>query len=163
MPTTAVRRATPAEWPAYRALRLAALADAPDAFGSTLAEATRNTQADWRSRLEKAACFIASAGGRDAGLAACLVGDGRAQLVSMWVHPGHRGAGLADLLVGAVVQWARTAGYDELELWVAAGNERARRLYARHGFASTGEEQPVRDDAPERLEHRMVLPLRRPG
>ena len=163
MRAAAVRRATPPEWRAYRHLRLAALADAPDAFGSTLADAIRNTEADWRRRLEDAACFIAGVDGRDAGLAAGIVDGGRAELVSMWIDPRHRGAGLADLLVDAVVGWARAAGFDELRLWVADGNERARRLYLRHGFALTADAQPVRDDTPDRLEHGMVLRLRPAG
>ena len=44
-------RLTPAAWREYRAIRLAALAEAPDAFGSTLAEARRLRAADWHARL----------------------------------------------------------------------------------------------------------------
>jgi hypothetical protein len=41
-------RLTPAEWWEYRALRLAALAEATYAFGSTLTEDRRLRVLDWR-------------------------------------------------------------------------------------------------------------------
>ena len=39
------------DWPAYRAIRLAALVDSPDAFVATHAEETALGEADWRARM----------------------------------------------------------------------------------------------------------------
>jgi plasmid stabilization system protein ParE len=43
------------EWSAYRALRLRALEDAPDAFGSTLAAESTRPAEEWAARLARAA------------------------------------------------------------------------------------------------------------
>ena len=57
-----IRRAKPADWQRVRAIRLRALSDAPDAFGTTLAEDEARPMSTWRERLENddAATFLAS-------------------------------------------------------------------------------------------------------
>jgi ribosomal protein S18 acetylase RimI-like enzyme len=130
-----------------REIRLAALADAPDAFAATLAGEAGQPEAEWRARIGALPWFLGFQDGQPAGLAAALPprpepGQGRAwHLVSMWVSPGARGGGLADLLVGAVTEHARRAGADRVTLWVAVGNERARAFYRRMGFTPTGRRQ----------------------
>jgi GNAT superfamily N-acetyltransferase len=154
-------RLHPADWTAYRELRLAALADTPSAFGSTLARERSLTPGDWRERLRRRSTFAARARHGHVGLAAGIEGDepGHAELVGMWVHPHWRGRGVGDLLVDAVVEWAAARGHDALTLWVSVGNDRAEALYARHGFARTGTTQPIREEDPTRLELEMVRPL----
>jgi len=48
-----IRNFTPDAWPAYRALRLRALEDAPDAFGSTLADESVRPPEEWAARLAR--------------------------------------------------------------------------------------------------------------
>lgn len=85
--------------------------------------------------------FMVELDGRPVGIAAG--GDssyrGAAALTSLWVDPAARGKGAGDLLVTTVVEWARRAGYEQVVLWVAEGNDHAERLYERNGFARTGE------------------------
>ncbi|WP_369360561.1 GNAT family N-acetyltransferase [Streptomyces sp. cg2] len=156
MTTISVRRLASDDWPLYRTLRLAALADAPEAFGSTLEQEQAFTEEAWRERLARRNQFVAEDGDRARGLIG-IVPDapGTAQLVSMWVHPAARGRGAADLLVRAVLQWASDHGIPQVELWVTEGNGHAERLYARHDFQRDGRVQPVREGEPG-LEFAMV-------
>jgi len=51
----------PNQWEAYKAVRLRALADTPNAFGSSLEKEIEYSEDDWRSRLQRTDCrtFIA--------------------------------------------------------------------------------------------------------
>ena len=161
MAEVGLRRLTTADWRVYRELRLAALADAPYAFGSTLEEEQTLTEADWRKRLGTREQFVAYLDGAPAGTVAGVRSDdsSRAELVSMWVRPQARGQGVGSVLVNAVLDWASRAGYSEVRLWVSEGNGAAERLYARHEFVRTGQTQPIRADDPTRLEFAMARRL----
>jgi len=139
-----IRRWSADDWAACRDLRLAALADAPLAFASTLQREQEFTEAQWRAGLGRRAQFAAYLAERPVGGAAGVRWDdpATADLVAMWVRPQARGKGVADLLVRAVVDWADGQGHAKVRLWVSEGNEPAVRLYLRHGFARTGEVQP---------------------
>jgi hypothetical protein len=89
-----VRRLVGDDWPVLRDLRLAALLDAPTAFGSTHAREAAFGEADWRRRIGGAAVFLGRHGGVPAGLSGGYVdGDGEAHLVMMWVRAPARGSG----------------------------------------------------------------------
>ncbi|GAA0647310.1 hypothetical protein GCM10009535_26360 [Streptomyces thermocarboxydovorans] len=49
------------------------------------------------------------------------------------------GLGIGDRLVGAVVEFARGAGYRELTLWTNDVPAAARRIHQRHGFTLVDE------------------------
>lgn len=59
---------------------------------------------------------------------------GRWRLATMGALPAARGTGAAPALLDDFVARARALGMPEVELEVFAQNERARRLYRRHGF-----------------------------
>lgn len=152
-----LRRLAPSDWAAFRSIRLAALRDAPEAFGSTAADARKLEEQEWRRRLEQRAVFLAEAANQRVGLVAGIGGDqpGEAELISMWVAPAWRGQGVADRLVEAVLTWAAGEGFRSVRLWVAKGNGRAERLYARHGFEATGRVQPMGGERVDLLEFEM--------
>ncbi|MBK8334594.1 MAG: GNAT family N-acetyltransferase [Acidimicrobiaceae bacterium] len=52
----------------------------------------------------------------------------------MYVVPGHRRQGAAELLVRAFIAWATGKGCVEAHVDSYALNEPAQRLYERHGF-----------------------------
>ncbi len=60
---------------------------------------------------------------------------GRWRLATMGARPAARGSGAAPALLQDFVARARAAGVPTVELEVFAANERAVRLYQRHGFA----------------------------
>jgi GNAT superfamily N-acetyltransferase len=152
-----IRRLAAADWAAFREIRLVALSDAPEAFGSTAADAEKLDEEEWRRRLEQRAVFLAEVLTQPVGLAAGIGGDrpGEAELISMWVAPARRGHGVGDCLVEAVLAWAVAEGFTSVGLWVAQGNTRAERLYARHGFAATGRVQPMGGERVDLLEFEM--------
>jgi GNAT superfamily N-acetyltransferase len=159
--TAPVRRLEEADWAALRAARLAALAEAPYAFSSTLAREQDFGEAVWRDRTRTGAVFAAWSGPAIVGLATGRSADDGPgwDLVGMWVSPDWRGTGVADRLVGAVCQQARQAGAGRISLWVTEVNQRARALYARLGFAPTGARQRVRPDEPDHWELELARDL----
>jgi GNAT superfamily N-acetyltransferase len=141
-----VRRAGPDDWPSARAVRLAALADAPAAFGSTHGREVRFEEAEWRNRIANSAWFLAWLDGDPVGLVVGIADEAapaERHVVSMWVRTDVRGTDAAPALVCAVREWARTQGADCLTLWVADGNDRARRFYQGIGFRTTCQRQPL--------------------
>lgn len=158
-----VRAVSPGEWDVLRGVRLEALADSPSAFGSTLAAEQRFTEERWRERATGSAgarLFLAWAGDEAVGIAGCVdEGDGTAQLVSVWVRPGHRGRGVARALTTAALAFASSLGLGIIRLWVTEGTSSARRLYEGLGFTPTGREQPLPSD-PALREHELALTLR---
>ena len=133
------------DWPLWRTLRLAALADAPYAFGSTLAEwqGDGDREDRWRARLSIVGSHnvVATVDGEAVGMASGVPGgeDGDVELISMWVSPAGRGRGVGDALIADVERWARSKGATLLRLAVSDGNEAAATLYVRNGFVLTGE------------------------
>jgi ribosomal protein S18 acetylase RimI-like enzyme len=160
-----VRALTPAGWQIWRELRLAALAGAPAAFRSRLADWQGADEERWRDRLAipGSVNLVALLEGKPAGMASGVPGeDGIPELISMWVSPAGRGKGIGDRLVQAVAQWARLQGAAVLRLAVAEDNEQAATLYRRNGFTDTGElTGPLPDGI--RMEKVMVKQFRPPA
>lgn len=144
-----------------REVRLRALADAPDAFAASHEQEEAYDDAEWLRRVTTNAWFLVRADGETVGLACGIPephDDAGRHLVGMWVEPAFRGRGLSDLLVAAVMAWARRERAETLALWVVDGNDRALGLYERLGFEATGERQPL-PGRPEVMEFRMRLIL----
>ena len=150
-----VRRVVRDEWAELRGVRLRALTDAPYAFASTHAREAAFDETEWRRRIDSGPWWLARADGVPVGLVAGYGAEGDVRhLVAMWVDPAHRGSGAAAQLVQAVCRWAAEDGGRVVSLWVADGNDRARRFYERLGFTGTGQRQPL-PSAPEVGEERL--------
>ncbi|MGW6198481.1 GNAT family N-acetyltransferase [Kribbella sp. NPDC055110] len=131
----------PDDWKAWRELRLAALEEAPFAFGSQLADWIDAPEERWRERLSVPGAYqvIASIDGTPAGMAGGFPGEDAAELVSMWVAPAGRGKGVGNALMTAVEDWARSIGARAVKLSVVPGNDPAHNLYLRHGYVDIDE------------------------
>lgn len=142
----------------YRAFRLRALADAPEAFGDSYALAIARPESFWQERVANTAAgidtilMVASDAETDAwlGMTGCVIqtpeenqGDGEALVVSVWVAPEARRRRVARRLLDAIIEWARTRDVRTLRLWVTETNQRARNLYTGAGFTPTGTTQPL--------------------
>jgi GNAT superfamily N-acetyltransferase len=150
-----VRRVVPDEWQTSREIRLAALADAPYAFITTLAEARAHPEQLWRDRIADNPHFLAFLDDEPVGSTVVIPTDVGRHVVGVWVAPAARGQGVIDALIGAAVTWSREQGDSELGLWVVEGNERAERAYSRCGFRRTGGTQPV-PGRPDEIELEMT-------
>jgi GNAT superfamily N-acetyltransferase len=77
---------------------------------------------------------VAVVGGEVAGFT-MVVGD---EVEQVYVAAGHRGTGVADLLIEDAERQIRVAGHPTAWLAVVPGNARARRFYERRGWADAG-------------------------
>jgi GNAT superfamily N-acetyltransferase len=158
-----VREAIADDWPALRDIRLAALRDAPEAFGSTYEQQATFAEADWLRRIASGGTFLAYLPEVRASQPAGLAGGyperpGQVELVSMYVRPPARGRGVGEALVASVIEWARARDAASVHLWVTEANRPARLLYERCGFTLTGEHQPL-PSYPDLSEIGMTFPL----
>lgn len=160
-----IRRFRPDEWPMYREVRLQALADSPDAFGSTLEREQSYADATWAERLQAAAhskrdlALLAEQEGHAVGLAWLRIDadDTAATLYQMWVAPGWRRRGTGRRLLETALAWAQVGGLAQITLRVACGNTAAQRLYRRAGFQAAGRPEPLRPGAALSQCMRLVL------
>lgn len=154
------------EWQDYRAVRLEALRESPEAFAATVDEEEAFDEASWRERMKRSARLIAEQDGQAVGVvsvgtAATDDGAHAGELFGLWVKPELRGTGVATKLVtsGAVV--ARRRGESHLYYWVGTDNGPAVAFASGMGFRPTDERRPMgvasEDDGDEEIA--MVLPL----
>ncbi|MDR2334184.1 MAG: GNAT family N-acetyltransferase [Burkholderiaceae bacterium] len=150
-----IRPIAPHEWPAYRDIRLQALRDSPDAFGSTWEAEATGTDEHWSTRIASAAAgntdraLFAVNGDDVCGLVWCKLPaaePGIADIYQMWVHPSARGQGVGSALLGEALAWARSRGSRRVRLGVTADTASpAMHLYRSHGFRPVGQVEPLRE------------------
>lgn len=162
-----VRAVQAGEADRLREIRLRALLDTPDAFGSTYDREIQFPASTWEERAARSgrgdedATLVADNGGGWIGMAmGHLESDdpGRAGLYGLWVEPAERKSGVGLALTDAVADWARSRGAEWLLLLVIESNAGAIGLYHRAGFTETGRIVPLPRD-PTVVEIEMVRPL----
>ncbi|HEX4036208.1 MAG TPA: GNAT family N-acetyltransferase [Solirubrobacteraceae bacterium] len=153
-----IRRLRSADADVFREIRLRALAEAPYAFGSSLAQETANGPEFWQGRVDESATArkgaIFAAIGEDRRALAMAggffpqLGDEEAVLWGMWVSPHARRGGLGRRLLAEVVDWARSCGARRLRLCVSETDRSraAAALYVALGFSEVGEREPLPSD-----------------
>ncbi|QHT55783.1 GNAT family N-acetyltransferase [Cellulomonas sp. H30R-01] len=161
-----IHRATEDDWALVRDVRLRALRESPEVFGSSLAREESFRESHWRMRVRTGPTWVAvdeEQVGR--GLVSMIQEPGSPvddrHLVALWVAPESRRQGIAWSLLDAVRAAAVADGARTLSLWILDGNNAAGDLYVRAGFARTGERQPLPRD-PSLVEERWVRELDEP-
>jgi GNAT superfamily N-acetyltransferase len=146
---------------ALKAIRLEALRDTPDAYGSSLDAALTFSEDRWRAMTAQQGYFLVERDGEVVGMAAGGFNDhrpGEHWLYAMYVTPSARGGVVATRLVDAVVAWARSEGASALYLDVTTSLARARAFYQKTGFQLTGERRVMdRDHSIELVRMRREL------
>jgi GNAT superfamily N-acetyltransferase len=148
--TLSIRHCGPDDWRDLRAIRLEALADTPDAYGSTYEESSRWSDAQWKKAASSWQYYLADRDGRVVGMISGGLNDaypGTRWLYGMYVTPSERGTGTAAQLVRAIDDWASAHGVDEVYLHVTTTVPRARAFYERIGFRPTGESFQMQRDS----------------
>lgn len=149
------RRIGAEDWALWRELRLRALADAPEAFGTTLEESlARDSEEHWRAGVtDPMVPFVVDVDGVPAAMGRLLVGESDTELISFWVAPEARGRGAGRALLAAAAEHhAAHLADTRLLLAVVETNTPARRLYDSSGYVVIGPNPE--DDAELLMEHR---------
>lgn len=143
-----IRPLTNADADAFRALRLMALRDTPEAFGSSYQEEVDRPREHFAARAappEPSATFGAFADGQLVGTAGLLVSNRlkqrhKAYMWGVFVLPDFRGQGVGRKLVQHVID--RAAGNVRvLQCSVVTAQEATRRMYHAMGFVPYGLER----------------------
>jgi ribosomal protein S18 acetylase RimI-like enzyme len=160
-----IRRLAPADALSYRALRLRALCEHPDAFTSSWEDDREQPVEASAARLAGHAFWGAFQGAELYGFVG-LERESRAKnrhkatVVGMYVAPEVAGQGVGRALLAALLAHARSAGLGSLVLTVTEGNAQAQRLYRSAGFHSFGiEPDAIRVDGRSYAKNHMHLDL----
>ena len=141
------RRAVSEDVQLFRRIRLQALKDSPEAFGSTYDSALERDMVSWQEQLDSTISGglrntqFAFSDDECVGIAALYREEGvtHGDIIMMWVSPQHRGSEAASLLVSNLLDWACDVEFETVYLNVTGSNERAVQFYKKCGFIPTGD------------------------
>jgi len=138
-----LRRLNPADWAAFRDVRLDMLSRSPEAFGSSYDDWARKSGAEIRAWLFQLHALAVIEGDRIQATVAFARQQRsqtrhRADIVSVYARPEVRGQGHVTALLERLASDAAEVGIKQLELHVAAENDPAISLYRRLGFTEFG-------------------------
>ncbi|MBT8447494.1 MAG: GNAT family N-acetyltransferase [Gammaproteobacteria bacterium] len=147
-----IRRIRETEGGLLREVRIAALMDAPSAFGASLADEQHKPleacQADAKrhAHSQTSTTFFAIIDGEVAGQAGAFIDDGRAWICAMWVAPAARRNQVGSRLFSSASASLSGAGAKAIHAWVADENQTAVAFYKRLGFVATAQTQQLPSD-----------------
>jgi ribosomal protein S18 acetylase RimI-like enzyme len=140
-----IRQLEPDDVEAFRAIRLEALQDSPEAFGGDFAHESRQPIESFLEQITRSAVFGAFADGVLRGVVG-LFWDTAAKrrhqghLYTVYIRPEARGTGVGLPLIEAALEHAQSRGLLQVLLGVAVHNAPAIALYRKAGFEIYGTE-----------------------
>ncbi len=142
-----VRPLTEADAEIYRAVRLRALKEEPEAFGSSYEESLARPSKSWAQRLRDTVTLGAFIDRSLAGTITFRREEGakerhKGTITGMYVAPEMRGVGLGKALLRETIARARAVpDLEQVNLSVVTANVPARKLYLSFGFEVYGLER----------------------
>ncbi|MBC7603847.1 MAG: GNAT family N-acetyltransferase [Ramlibacter sp.] len=140
-----IRRLGPDDAAAYRALRMRALWEFPEAFTSSFEEDEQQPIETWEVRLDSEYTIFWGAfqGEQLRGMVGMererrTKNRHKATMIGMYVSQEYFGTGMGRALVDVFLEHARKIGLDLAVLTVTEGNTVATNLYEKAGFRSFG-------------------------
>jgi RimJ/RimL family protein N-acetyltransferase len=147
-----IRRLTEDDWLAFSQVRLKALQTDPQVFGSNYEKESKNTEADWRSRLQANAIFLICADDTPIGMTGVSIDrndpSGKTALLwGSWLAPHFRGKGLSELMYQTRINWAREQPtVEKIIVSHRASNLSSKYANQKHGFVATDKNEKVWTD-----------------
>lgn len=132
------------DWPAFRMLRLKALSEHPESFGSSFEEESNMSDEAFKTGFNNCDIFGAFEANQMVGCGGFFVLSQskmchRGVLFSMYCNAQNRNKGIADALVKAIISHAKSRVI-QLHATVVTTNQAALRLYEKNGFKIYGTE-----------------------
>ena len=151
-------------WKQFKAIRLEALSECPEAFGSSLEEESNLSDAEFEQNFKKSTFFGAIQNNQLVGCTGFFICSlskmsHRGVVFSMYIKNGYRGQGIGNALLNAVITHAKNRVI-QLHLTVVTTNQTALKLYQKNGFRIYGTEPRALKIGDQFYdEHMMVLEL----
>lgn len=143
-----IRRLNLGEGQIYRAVRLEALRESPEAFSSRYDDALARSDESWADQADSSAMgsdratFVAIMD-QPIGLAALYRDENDldvGELIQMWVAPLVRGESTATDLLHEIFRWAGSNRFSQVKAEVMRNNARALRFYEKFGFTVSADD-----------------------
>jgi ribosomal protein S18 acetylase RimI-like enzyme len=151
---------SPEQWERYRDIRLEALREEPQAFGSTYTDMEQKPPEYWQGRLAEAALgeeswlLFAQEGERLIGMIGAFYDETQetARIIAVYVSKAKRKMGVGKALMeGILFKIGKKTGIRKIALGVNQEQSAAVRLYQRFGFIIIDEKEELQGDGKKHL------------
>ena len=159
---------SPEQWQRYREIRLEALREEPQAFGSAYTDMEQKSPEYWQGRLAEAAqgekswLLFAQEGERLIGMIGAFYDETQetARIIAVYVSKAERGVGVGKALMeGILFKISKKIGIRKIALGVNQEQTAAVKLYQRFGFVVTDEKEEMQGDGKKHLGYMMEKKL----
>jgi len=137
------------QWQLHKAVRCAALAEAPYAYSSTLESVLKRSDEDWRNITQRYAShpnsvtYFAFENENPSGMSACVINGNEVEMFAVWVDPAYRRNGVGHALIDFGRTWSQSKGAARLRVGIFDDNSDALAFYRSVGFTDSGRTDPI--------------------